>query len=456
MKPQSKVGNIILLLSLMMCVLCFSKELTGQSTDRDDQHYHTENQQCVPPALRKQFMARLDQIRQKDIESGKAVQQRNAQPPLYDWPLRQGNGFNYPGYYAISNFVDHDPNTGTNNILDYNCGNRTYDGHRGTDIRIVPFRWNKMANDEVEIIAAADGFIMAPPSDGNVDQSCVWGSGIPWNSVFLQHADGSVTWYGHMKNGSVTQKDSGDFVQAGEYLGIVGSSGNSTGPHLHFEVYDSDGNLIDPFQGNCNSLNNDTWWNNQIPYWDSGINRLITASQQWTSPPCPQQAQIFEKSVFNPGDPITFSAHYRADLNTNTSQFMVFEPDGDTSSILNLTYQRAGAFFSTNPSAFYNRTIPNNAETGKWIFRVVYNTLTYGTLVYDQEFWVAQPCAGTLTFGGTHTVNRYYRTTNWITSTANVQNGVHVVYDPENYTILNPGFRAPPGSKLEIKTLGCN
>jgi len=408
---------------------------------------------CVPDAAREHIMAQLAINRKALEKSGKLRADRSALPPMFSWPLRQAPHFNYPGFYAISNYVDHDPNAGTLNVLDYNCGTRTYDGHRGTDIRITPFRWLKMANGEVEIIAAADGVIILK-QDGNVDQSCVWGSGIPWNAVFVQHADGTVTWYGHMKNGSTTPKDSGDAVVTGEYLGLVGSSGNSTGPHLHFEVYDPMNNLIDPFQGTCNSLNTDTWWLNQLPYFDSGVNRLLTASQQWTSPPCPQQSQIFAKEVFDRGDPITFSVHYRNDIAANTSQITAFEPDGDTSAILNVLYQPTG--FSTNPFVFYNRTIPNDAERGKWIFEVVHTTTSYGTATYQLEFWVAQACQADIVFAGTHTVDRYYKASNTITSTANVSGSTHIVYDAENITILGPGFRAPVGSKLEIKTAGCN
>jgi hypothetical protein len=310
-----------------------------------------------------------------------------------------------------------------------------------------------MTNNEVEIIAAADGVIIFK-QDGNWDQSCAWGSGIPWNAVFVQHADGTVTWYGHMKNGTTTPKDSGDAVVAGEYLGLIGSSGNSTGPHLHFEVYDPGGNLIDPFMGACNSLNSDTWWLNQLPYFDSGVNRLITATQQWTSPSCPQPSQLFEQEVFDQGDPITFSVHYRNDLAANSSQVTAFEPDGDTSSILNTVFQAGG--FSTNSAAFWNRTIENDAEQGKWIFEVVYNTTSYSVLTYQKEFWVAEDCQANLVFNSNHSVDRYYKASNTITSTADVINNAHVVYDAENIVTLLPGFLAPVGSKLEIKTNGCN
>src|SRR5215510_13083944 len=104
-----------------------------------------------------------------------------------------------------------------------------------------------MDHDQVAAVAAADGIILAK-DDGNYDRSCSL-TGAAWNAVYVQHADGSVAWYGHLKNGSLTTKAPGALVVQGEFLGIVGSSGNSTGPHLHFEVYDAANHLIDPWGG---------------------------------------------------------------------------------------------------------------------------------------------------------------------------------------------------------------
>ena len=410
----------------------------------------TPQDKCIPDTLRARFMREIEENRVALVKSGKLKVNRNALPPMFIWPLRQAPHFNYPGYYAISNYVDHDPGT---TVLDYNCGMRTYDTHRGTDIRIAPFPWNKMANGEVEIIAAADGVIVNK-QDGNVDQSCVWGSGIPWNAVFVQHADGTVTWYGHMKNGSTTPKDTGDTVVAGEYLGLVGSSGNSTGPHLHFEVYDPGNTLIDPFMGGCNSLNNDSWWLNQLPYFDSGVNRMITGAQNFTSPPCPQLSQLFDTDVFDRGDSIIFSVHLRNDIPANSSQVTAFEPNGDTSTILNVMYVPSG--FSTNNFIRYSRTIPNNAPQGKWIFEIVHTTQSYGSNTYQLPFWVAQSCQTDLVFTGNHTVDRYYKASNTITSSATVVGSAHIVYDAETVTTLTAGFLAPSGCKFEIRTNGCN
>jgi murein DD-endopeptidase MepM/ murein hydrolase activator NlpD len=108
-----------------------------------------------------------------------------------------------------------------------------------------------MDSNDVEIVSAAAGTILYK-SDGNFDRSCTFNNN-NWNAVYVQHSDGSVAWYGHMKAGTLTTKNVGASVAQGEYLGVVGSSGNSTGPHLHFEVYDSGNNLIDPYAGTCNT-----------------------------------------------------------------------------------------------------------------------------------------------------------------------------------------------------------
>lgn len=55
------------------------------------------------------------------------------------------------------------------------------------------------------------------------------------NMVLINHGDGYKTRYAHMVSGSITVSV-GEYVEAGQTIGKVGSTGNSTGPHLHFEV----------------------------------------------------------------------------------------------------------------------------------------------------------------------------------------------------------------------------
>ncbi|MEV6343463.1 M23 family metallopeptidase [Actinoplanes sp. NPDC051851] len=55
------------------------------------------------------------------------------------------------------------------------------------------------------------------------------------NAVLIDHGDGYLTHYGHM---SVIRVTVGQHVQAGQQIGDEGSTGHSTGPHLHFEVHE--------------------------------------------------------------------------------------------------------------------------------------------------------------------------------------------------------------------------
>ncbi|MCE5285927.1 MAG: peptidoglycan DD-metalloendopeptidase family protein [Pelosinus sp.] len=59
-----------------------------------------------------------------------------------------------------------------------------------------------------------------------------WVSGYG-NTVMIEHGKGYVTLYGHLSQYSTFE---GQYVQAGQTIAYMGSTGNSTGPHLHFEV----------------------------------------------------------------------------------------------------------------------------------------------------------------------------------------------------------------------------
>jgi hypothetical protein len=65
------------------------------------------------------------------------------------------------------------------------------------------------------------------------------------NYVLIEHSDGYSTLYGHMLRGTITVS-TGDTVEQGQVIGKMGTSGSSTGIHLHFEVRDPNGNKVDP------------------------------------------------------------------------------------------------------------------------------------------------------------------------------------------------------------------
>lgn len=112
----------------------------------------------------------------------------------------------------------------------------TYD-HGALDISAPGYDFN-----QVNIIAAKDGKVIYPYADSvtncgtstkdSGDHDCGEGYG---NYVMIEHDDGTVTLYGHMYANSITVK-AGDTVKQGQVIGKMGSSGNSTGMHLHFEV----------------------------------------------------------------------------------------------------------------------------------------------------------------------------------------------------------------------------
>ena len=94
----------------------------------------------------------------------------------------------------------------------------------------------------VNIIAAKDGVVVYPTADIPNDcpvsnrQNVITCRGYGYgNYVVIQHSDGNYTLYAHMHEGTITVK-AGDKVQQGQVIGKMGSSGNSTGMHLHFEV----------------------------------------------------------------------------------------------------------------------------------------------------------------------------------------------------------------------------
>ncbi|WP_448222758.1 M23 family metallopeptidase [Gordonia iterans] len=65
------------------------------------------------------------------------------------------------------------------------------------------------------------------------------------NWIQIKHADGTITMYGHMAASGVLVEE-GQKVTAGDVIGLVGSEGFSTGPHLHLEVWKNGTTKIDP------------------------------------------------------------------------------------------------------------------------------------------------------------------------------------------------------------------
>lgn len=176
-----------------------------------------------------------------------------------------------------------------NDRKSFNCNPPNIAGHTGTDIGIS---WSQM-DAGVNVYAALDGEVLWV-FDGKYDRCpnnsqpdcqnptinlqpgessgttvctdmgnycsknnngvCYWcfaGA----NTVVLLHNKDKIfiTNYGHLKKGSILVKK-GDHVVKGQKIAEVGSSGSSSGPHLHFDVWEDYWKPIDPWKGPCNSI----------------------------------------------------------------------------------------------------------------------------------------------------------------------------------------------------------
>ena len=294
------------------------------------------------------------------------------------WPLRAAANLPDCSYYFISAGVDHDSTTA---IKDYNCGSRTYNGHNGTDIAIFPYPFYKMDSNQVEVIAAAPGTILYK-SDGNFDKNCA-GNNLTANAIIISHADGSQSHYWHMKSGSVTSKIVGQTVVAGEYLGVVGSSGSSSGPHLHFEIWNGStvSSLIDPFSGTCNTWNASSWWATQKPYYEPAVVKVSANTTDIVLPACPATETPNEASSFtipfqgpglNPGY-AKFYAFVRDETAGTTATLSILNPNGTT--YLSWTRNCNTTYHTSYWS--YSKLLPTTP--GTYTFNATYNGATCST-----------------------------------------------------------------------------
>lgn len=142
----------------------------------------------------------------------------------------------------IQKYVDHDPGPGRR---DYRCGALTTDGHDGVDIRL-----RTMADMRAgyAVVAAQAGTVRRV-RDGEPDIGVTGGGGgegkMAGNAVVIDHGEGWQTQYSHLRQGTVRVRP-GQIVAAGDTLGLIGLSGNSEFPHLHFTVRFRD-TAQDPF-----------------------------------------------------------------------------------------------------------------------------------------------------------------------------------------------------------------
>lgn len=163
---------------------------------------------------------------------------------------------------------------------DWRCGTNRYSGHKGTDIAV---------GVGTDVLAALQGTVAARNDGcpyGSLGSTCGSGAG---NYVIVSHG-GDNTYYFHLSAGSSIAAQ-GARVACGDRLGGSGSSGNSSGPHLHFEVRLGSGTSAwggtsdEPFAGACG--NSASFWNQQGSGYSSSCSVASTSPKSASTCGCP-------------------------------------------------------------------------------------------------------------------------------------------------------------------------
>ncbi|MGI9486973.1 MAG: M23 family metallopeptidase [Geminicoccaceae bacterium] len=163
----------------------------------------------------------------------------------------------------IQNYFDVDPGS---EARDFQCGAATYNDHKGVDFSVPSFA---QMNSGFDVLAAAPGMVKRV-RDGLPDRLLTnenraeIGNQECGNGVIIDHGNGWVTQYCHLRQGSVVVAPDQSVV-AGSVLGKIGNSGLAEFPHVHFGVR-KDGTPVDPFTGltatgSCGSGKASTLWN---------------------------------------------------------------------------------------------------------------------------------------------------------------------------------------------------
>jgi hypothetical protein len=293
----------------------------------------------------------------------------------FRWPLELRD------WAHVGNYVDLDPGAG---VLDYDCHATSYDGHRGTDIVIRDFQEQYEGR---AVLAAAPGLVVLT-DDGNFDEE-VAQNGNPANCVWLQHPDGTLSIYYHLRKWSVGVYV-GEQVVEGQPLGLVGSSGSSTDPHLHFEVHAANGSVLDPWAGACD-VHPSLWMSQQqdvfddtVALHDAGLSTVTpdNISIKYRPPDMRHVQQVpggtwqyawLKMTDLHPGDRVTFTW---------------LRPDGTTLSSSGFTH--AGSFASYG-WGYWSRLLPAAGPSGTWTVQFAINGAVVKELPFVLDGVAMQP-----------------------------------------------------------------
>lgn len=219
------------------------------------------------------------------------------------------------------------------NPVDFGCGRLTYQGHDGIDFGIANV---KVMNAGVPVTAAASGVVkrirdgvddhlVTNEYDKRVIKNIACGNGL-----VIDHGSGWQTQYCHLRKGSIVVKPN-QRVDKGDVLGMVGSSGLASFPHVHFTVR-YQGKIVDPFVGvndkpGC-KVERHPLWEQSIEYVRTGIIDSGFAQKR------PRQTELWEGQHTNTRaklkslSALIFWVHVYGVLKGDREHFRLISPNG--------------------------------------------------------------------------------------------------------------------------------
>jgi len=298
---------------------------------------------------------------------------------LFTYTFSIGQSFDHPiegeygKDYIIVNYID----WGVNGITDFHKGTKTYPGHRGTDFVISGFP----QMDEGVFVNAVDSGVVTFVHDGEIDRNTDGNINLGFgNYIAIRHPSNLYSYYAHLKKNSMLV-NVGDKVSKGEHLALVGSSGNSTDPHLHFELWYDSLYLVEPFAASCGEDN--SFWEEPMPYdttfnvWESGLTDFITNINDIRNRP-------IAKDTFNDQDSIVNYWTLQYGIKTGDSTRIEWiTPNGS------LWFEYSNVYQNDWWLYYYNSYIfaPPTSVWGDWKCNYYYND----KLVDSANFTVEKP-----------------------------------------------------------------
>jgi murein DD-endopeptidase MepM/ murein hydrolase activator NlpD len=199
-----------------------------------------------------------------------------------------------------------------------------YDGHDGYDYGLY----------YEPVAAAAPGSVMlANWLDPNC-HTCLSGM-----TVEINHGNGLLTFYGHLSRIDVAR---GQYVSRGQVIGLSGSTGTATGPHLHFGVYYVNGSgPVDPY--GWSGSYPDPWPRDRGDLWVSG-------SPRFADVPLPS---VSVAATADAKDPSAIDVSWSSSGGGNTFQVYAVQPDGQMRPWLTNVGSRTEVFHARGDQSYW-------------------------------------------------------------------------------------------------------